>query len=285
MKAAVQRLFSPNGSREPSVVGTQSRTGSVQGGDNHHRQPLDRQSNWSGSGPRSEIDDRDKRWAQQGATSAGPQPVRLPRPPDPPAPENAQKPPPVPKGDVRRLLALPENERKVLASRRHVFFKTADRGDCILRKGDPVKCVYVILSGLVMVFRSGNNYADYSVGPGDLFGDEVFSNTKSMKTFRAANEITYVEVDSHFFMKSELMSSFRVQMARGGDGELSPGGVAGGKKAGTRTEEEEREATTTTNSSRAATERGFRCVRPLSIHTSVINAFQEFTRRCCHLPS
>lgn len=53
---------------------------------------------------------------------------------------------------------------------------------------------------------------DYSIGPGDLFGDECFTGVKSSKTFRAANDVDYCEVEKEMFVKSELFASFREQM-------------------------------------------------------------------------
>ena len=159
------------------------------------------------------------------------------------------------KGNIDNLLALPELDRKQLAVQKRMIFRRTARGECILKKGDQVKCLYVVLSGLVMVFRSGNNYADYSIGPGDLFGDEAFTGGKSSKTFRAANDIYYCEVEKDFFTKNGLFVTFRELMSQGGGG-----GLAGidANKDGTRRRRitEERDSVTATNSSRN-TERGF----------------------------
>jgi hypothetical protein len=159
------------------------------------------------------------------------------------------------KANIDCLLALPELDRKKLAVQKQVVFRRTARGECILKKGEQVKCVYVLLSGLVMVFRSGNNYADYSIGPGDLFGDEAFTGGKSSKTFRAANDIHYCEVEKDFFVKNGLFVSFRELM------KVTPGGGVAGvesSKEGPRRRRvtEERDSVTATNSSRN-TERGF----------------------------
>jgi hypothetical protein len=88
-----------------------------------------------------------------------------------------------------------------------------------------------MLSGLVMVFRSGNNYADYSIGPGDCFGEECFGDAVSVKTYRAANDVQYCEVDRETFVKSDLFAAFRVRMdsdsksKRGSSVPMSPSSV------------------------------------------------------------
>jgi hypothetical protein len=68
-----------------------------------------------------------------------------------------------------------------------------------------------------MVFRSGLNYADYSVGPGDCFSEEAFGegeNTLSARTYRAANDVTYCEVEPDTFVNNELFVLFRERMSR-----------------------------------------------------------------------
>ena len=116
------------------------------------------------------------------------------------------------RGSIDTLLGLSDIDKKTLALQRKVVFVKKPRGDCIVRKGDPVKYVYVMLSGLVMVFRSGNNYADYSIGPGDCIGEESFGDAVSVKTYRAANDVHYCEVDREMFVKSDLFAAFRVRM-------------------------------------------------------------------------
>lgn len=180
---------------------------------------------------------------QEYNTVMGPPKVEIPKSPRPS------------KGNIVNLLALPEPDRKKLAMQKQVVFRRTARGECILKKGDQVKCVYVVISGLVMVFRSGNNYADYSIGPGDLFGDETFTGGKSSKTFRATNDVHYCEVEKDMFMKHELFASFRDLM------KMTPGsGVLGiePNKDSTRRRRftEERESVTATDSSQN-TDRGF----------------------------
>jgi hypothetical protein len=60
-----------------------------------------------------------------------------------------------------------------------------------------------------MVFRSGDEYADYSVGPGDIFGDEVFTTQISKKTYKTMFEVYYCIVSKEAFMKLDIFSPFR----------------------------------------------------------------------------
>ena len=114
---------------------------------------------------------------------------------------------------IETLVGLSEQDKRIFAVQRKVVFMKKPRGETIIRKGDPIKYVHVILTGLVMVFRSGQNYADFSLGPGDSFGDEILNGDGiSTKTFRAANDVHYCEVDKDTFMNSELFATFRERM-------------------------------------------------------------------------
>ena len=117
------------------------------------------------------------------------------------------------RSSIETLVGLSEQDKRIFAVQRKVVFMKKPRGETIIRKGDHVKYVHVILTGLVMVFRSGQNYADFSLGPGDSFGDELLnSDGISLKTFRAANDVHYCEVDKDMFMNSELFTTFRERM-------------------------------------------------------------------------
>ena len=86
-------------------------------------------------------------------------------------------------------------------------------GENLLATGDQVKYVFVILHGLVMIFKGKNEYADYSLGPGDYFGDEAYAkNKKSTKTYQAMNDVSFCQVNKETFAKSELFASFRKTM-------------------------------------------------------------------------
>ena len=121
------------------------------------------------------------------------------------------------RGMVDTLMNLSEQEKRIYAIKRQIVFLRKPRGDTLLEKGDPAKCIYVVLTGLVMVFRSGLNYADYSVGPGDCFGTEAFGegeDTLSTKAYRAANDVHYCEVATDTFINSELFTLFRERLSR-----------------------------------------------------------------------
>ena len=114
---------------------------------------------------------------------------------------------------IEALVGLPEQDKRIFAVQRKIVFMKKPRGETIIRKGDAIKYVHVILTGLVMVFRSGQNYADFSLGPGDSFGDEILNGDGiSAKTFRAANDVHYCEVDKDTFLNSELFATFRERM-------------------------------------------------------------------------
>lgn len=88
---------------------------------------------------------------------------------------------------------------------RQIALKDHVKGEMILRKGDKIMVLYIILQGMVReVGDSGEDTR--SLGPGDYFGDEAFvlGQSKSSKTFIAINNVSLCGINRETFDDQEL---------------------------------------------------------------------------------
>jgi CRP/FNR family transcriptional regulator len=77
--------------------------------------------------------------------------------------------------------------------RKYVFEKTAARGEIIIFEGEPAKTVYIVIAGVVKVFKTsadGKEQIIYLARPGDSFNDvPVFGGALSLASAEAMTPV------------------------------------------------------------------------------------------------
>ena len=102
--------------------------------------------------------------------------------------------------------SLTDGQLRVLE--RQIGFKDYFSGEMILKKGQNIKVLYIILKGTVRVV-SDDPVQNCNLEKGDYFGDEVLTigQYKSSRTYIAMNNVNLVGIDKSTFKDEELFST------------------------------------------------------------------------------
>ena len=102
--------------------------------------------------------------------------------------------------------SLTDGQLRVLE--RQIALKDFLAGDMILRKGDNIKVLYILLKGTVRVV-SDDPGENCILGKGDYFGDEVLTigQYKSTRTYIALDDVNLIGIDKVTFEDEELFGT------------------------------------------------------------------------------